>query len=104
MSRPAFDIEKLRAKHRVVSSIDYQPGGLDRGYTRKWLRVDIGSGDIAIRDTTDEMIGLFINDPPCGPRGNSLVVGRGGDPPPARAATDEPQPRGLPVSGRMAGR
>ncbi len=60
MTRPAFDIEALREKHRVVSSIDYQPGGIDRGYTRKWLRVDIGTGDIAIRDVTDQMIDLFI--------------------------------------------
>jgi aldehyde:ferredoxin oxidoreductase len=56
-----FDsVAALRAKHSVISEIDYEPKPLNGGYTREWLRVDICSGDIEIRPVTDEMIDLFV--------------------------------------------
>jgi len=56
----SYDVEQLRAKHKVISSLDYEPQPLDKGYTRKYLRVDIGTGDIQIHDVTEEMIDIFI--------------------------------------------
>ncbi len=53
-------VAALKAKHCVVSSLEYQPVGLDKGYTMKYLRVDIGTGDIEIREVTQEMVDLFI--------------------------------------------
>ncbi|MBW2277416.1 MAG: hypothetical protein JRF63_07985 [Deltaproteobacteria bacterium] len=60
MGHPTFDVEALRAKHRVIATLDYEPFALAKGYTRKWLRVDIASGEIEIRDVDQEMIDVFI--------------------------------------------
>jgi aldehyde:ferredoxin oxidoreductase len=54
------EVSAMQAKHKVVNSIEYEPGKIDKGYTMKYLRVDIGTGDIAIRDITQEMIDIFI--------------------------------------------
>ena len=59
MDRPA-GIAELRARHRTVASLDYEPARLDKGYTRKWLRIDIGTGDIRIGDISQEMIDVFV--------------------------------------------
>lgn len=60
MGHPSFDVEALRARHRVIATASYEPERLDKGYTRKWLRVDIASGELQLRDITQEMIDLFI--------------------------------------------
>jgi len=60
MGHPNYDVSALKAKHEVIASIDYEPTALDKGYTRKWLRVDVASGDIQIRDVDQEMIDIFI--------------------------------------------
>jgi aldehyde:ferredoxin oxidoreductase len=54
------DVNAMRAKHRIVGSLEYEPANLDKGYTMKYLRVDIGTGDIDIRDVTEEMVDIFI--------------------------------------------
>ena len=54
------DVKALKAKHRVISSLEYEPTKLDRGYTRKYLRDDVASGGIEIRPISHEMIDLFI--------------------------------------------
>ncbi len=57
----AFEgVAGMKAKHRTISKIDYEPAALDRGYTRKILRVDIGSGNVEILPVTQEMVDLFI--------------------------------------------
>ncbi len=53
-------VAELKAKHRIVSSLEYEPVGLEKGYTRNYLRADIDSGDISIHPVTQEMIDLFI--------------------------------------------
>lgn len=54
------EVAALLEKHTVISSISYEPSPLERGYTMRYLRVDVGSGDIAIRPVTQEMVDLFI--------------------------------------------
>ena len=56
----SHDVTALKAKHRVISSLSYEPTKLDKGYTMKYLRVDVGTGDIEIRPVTQEMVDLFI--------------------------------------------
>jgi aldehyde:ferredoxin oxidoreductase len=60
MGHPKYDVQALRAKHEVIASLDYAPLPLDKGYTRKWLRVNIASGGIEIRDIDQQMIDIFI--------------------------------------------
>lgn len=54
------DVALLKAKHIVKNTLSYEVAALDKGYTRKYLRVDLSSGDISIRDVTQEMIDIFI--------------------------------------------
>jgi aldehyde:ferredoxin oxidoreductase len=56
----SFDVSALKSKHQVVASLDYEPRELEHGYTRQYLRVDVGAGEIEIRPVTDEMVDLFI--------------------------------------------
>ncbi|MCP4675630.1 MAG: hypothetical protein GY854_09030 [Deltaproteobacteria bacterium] len=50
----------MKAKHKIISSLEYEPAGLDKGYTRKYLRVDMGTGDITVHPVSQEMIDIFI--------------------------------------------
>jgi aldehyde:ferredoxin oxidoreductase len=59
MIKPAFDAAALRAKHELIATLEYEPEPLAKGYSRKWLRADIGSGEIQIRDVAEEMIDIF---------------------------------------------
>ncbi len=52
-------VAALKAEHKVISKLDYEPAGIDKGYTMKYLRVDVGTGDIQIKDVTDEMVDIF---------------------------------------------
>jgi len=54
-----FDLDSMKSKHKVVSSLKYTPQELDKGYTMKYLRVDMGTGDIQIKDITKEMLDKF---------------------------------------------
>lgn len=53
------NLDAMRAKHRVVASLKHAPQPLERGYTMKYLRVDIGKGEIEVRDVTKEMVDIF---------------------------------------------
>jgi aldehyde:ferredoxin oxidoreductase len=55
-----YDVTGMKKKHRIISTLDYEPAKLDKGYTRKFLRVDVGTGDIQINPITQEMIDIFI--------------------------------------------
>lgn len=60
MNLPAdIDLDAMRSRHKVIASLKHDPKELDKGYTRKYLRVDIGKGDISIRDIDQEMIDVF---------------------------------------------
>lgn len=59
MNKPR-DVAALKAKHVIKNTFSYEKTALDKGYTRKFLRVDMGTGDISIRDVTQEMIDIFI--------------------------------------------
>ncbi len=54
------NIAELKAKHTVISTLEYEPAKLEKGYNRKYLRVDIGTGEIQIHPVTQEMIDIFI--------------------------------------------
>ena len=56
----SHDVSALKASHRVISSLEYEPAKLDKGYTMKYLRVNVGTGEIEIRPVTQEMVDLFI--------------------------------------------
>ncbi len=61
MNLPAdFDVASMKSKHEVIATLKHTPGAIDKGYTMKYLRVDIGAGDIQVRDVTEEMVDLFI--------------------------------------------
>jgi aldehyde:ferredoxin oxidoreductase len=50
----------MKAEHRVVSVMGYEPEKPDKGYTRKFLRVNIDTGDIEIHDVDPKMVDLFV--------------------------------------------
>ena len=61
MNLPAgFDANAMKSKHTVIKALKHTPGAVDKGYTMKYLRVDIGTGDIQIKDISQEMVDLFI--------------------------------------------
>jgi aldehyde:ferredoxin oxidoreductase len=53
-------LEKLRAGHKVVAEFTYTPADIHRGYTRKTLYVNVGTGEIKEKDVTQEMIDKFV--------------------------------------------
>jgi aldehyde:ferredoxin oxidoreductase len=55
-----FDVEALRAKHRVLGRFPYRPVDPDRGYTGRCLRVDVGSGAISEIPIPQEMRDIFV--------------------------------------------
>jgi aldehyde:ferredoxin oxidoreductase len=58
--KPYGNIDSLKAKHRIVSTISYEPVKPTRGYTRKILRVDVGTEKIEIHDVDQQMVDLFV--------------------------------------------
>lgn len=56
----AAEATALLQKHVEISSLGYEPSRVERGYTMKYLRVDVGSGDISIHPVTQEMVDLFV--------------------------------------------
>ena len=50
----------MKSEHRTVSAMDYEPAKPNKGYTRKFLRVDVSTGDIEIHNVNQEMVDLFV--------------------------------------------
>jgi aldehyde:ferredoxin oxidoreductase len=59
MSAPV-DVSALRARHRVLAVHRYRPAELERGYTGRCLRVDVGANRIGEIPVTQEMKDIFI--------------------------------------------
>lgn len=55
-----FDIKGLRARHKVLARYPYEPAPLERGYTGKYLRVDVGRCTISELPISEEMKNKFI--------------------------------------------
>ncbi len=58
--KPYGSIDSMKAEHRIAATMDYEPEKLDKGYTRKILRVNIATGKIEIRDVEQEMVDFFV--------------------------------------------
>ncbi len=54
------DVAQLRAAHTLVAEHGYTRLPVHRGYTRKTLHVDVGTGQIREKDVTQEMIDKFV--------------------------------------------
>ncbi len=52
-------IAKMKEAREVISSFDFKVVPLDKGYANRWLRVDVGSGEITINPVDDEMKRLW---------------------------------------------
>jgi aldehyde:ferredoxin oxidoreductase len=56
---PPTELAQMKAAHRVLASLDYPPGQLDRGYADRTLHVDLGVPRIDIRPVTSYMKDVF---------------------------------------------
>lgn len=54
------DLEVLRTRHKVLARLPYEPAQVERGYTGKYLRVDVGRGAISELPVTQEMKDKFV--------------------------------------------
>ncbi len=52
-------IDKLRNSHEVIARMDFEVTPLERGYANRWLRVDIGSGEISVHPVDEKMKELW---------------------------------------------
>jgi len=52
-------IEKMRKSHEVIARLDFEVTPLERGYANRWLRVDIGTGEISIHPVDEKMKELW---------------------------------------------
>lgn len=53
-------IAEMRAAHKTVAEYTYTPAAIHRGYTRRTLYVNIGTGEIKEKDVTQDVIDKFI--------------------------------------------
>ena len=60
MSVSPQKLRKWRDAHEVVSSFDYKPGKIERGYNGRYLYVNVGTGEIKEEPVTKQMKDLFI--------------------------------------------
>ena len=52
-------LEQMKAAHRVLATLDYPPGEVERGYAGRTLHVDLGENRIEIRPVTQYMKDIF---------------------------------------------
>lgn len=53
-------LRSWREAHKVVSTFEYAPCKLDRGYAGRYLHIDVGSGKVKEEPVTQQMKDLFI--------------------------------------------
>jgi NADH:ubiquinone oxidoreductase subunit F (NADH-binding)/NADH:ubiquinone oxidoreductase subunit E/NAD-dependent dihydropyrimidine dehydrogenase PreA subunit len=49
-------IEKMKKAHEILAELPFEVVELERGYARRWLRIDLGSNEIGIYPITQQMI------------------------------------------------
>ena len=54
------NLAELRSAHRTVAEFSYEPAAVHRGYARKTLYVNVGTGEMRVKDVTQELIDKFI--------------------------------------------
>jgi NADH:ubiquinone oxidoreductase subunit F (NADH-binding)/NADH:ubiquinone oxidoreductase subunit E/NAD-dependent dihydropyrimidine dehydrogenase PreA subunit len=52
-------ITKLKEARKVVASFDFDVVPLEKGYANRWLRVDVGTGEISVHPVDEEMKRLW---------------------------------------------
>jgi len=52
-------IDKMKNARETVANLDFKVLPLDRGYANRWLRVDVGTGEISIHPVDEEMKRLW---------------------------------------------
>ncbi len=53
-------VAEMKAAHRVLAEFEFEPRELNQGYANRWLRIDIGSGEVSVHPVTQEMKDLWI--------------------------------------------
>jgi aldehyde:ferredoxin oxidoreductase len=54
-----MELAEMKAAHRVLALMEYEPRRLERGYANRTLHVDLGGNRIEIRPVTDFMKEIF---------------------------------------------
>lgn len=54
-----MELEQMKAAHRVLATLDYPPGRVERGYANRTLHVDLTENRIEIRPVTQYMKDFF---------------------------------------------
>jgi NADH:ubiquinone oxidoreductase subunit F (NADH-binding)/NADH:ubiquinone oxidoreductase subunit E len=52
-------LEKMKAAHEILAEFPFEVIQLDRGYAKRWLRVDLDRNEIGIHPVTEQMIDLW---------------------------------------------
>ena len=52
-------IEKMKAAHEVLAEFPFEVIQLEKGYARRWLRVNLDKNEISIHPVTEQMIDLW---------------------------------------------
>ena len=53
------NLRKMREAHKILAEYRYKPARIERGYTGRWLHVDVGKGKFKANKTTEQMKDLF---------------------------------------------
>ena len=52
-------IAKLKEAREIIASFDFEVVPLEKGYANRWLRVDVGTGEISVNPVDEEMKRLW---------------------------------------------
>jgi len=52
-------IEKMKAAHEVLAEFPFEVIQLDKGYAKRWLKVDLSTNEISIHPVTQQVIDLW---------------------------------------------
>ncbi len=52
-------IEKMKAAHEILAEFPFEVIQLEKGYAKRWLRVDLDRNEIGIHPVTEQMIDLW---------------------------------------------
>lgn len=53
-------VAEMKAAHRILAEVEFEPKELNRGYADRWLRVDIGSLEVTTHPVTQQMKDLWV--------------------------------------------
>jgi NADH:ubiquinone oxidoreductase subunit E len=56
---PSHTIDKLKKAHRVLYEYPFEVVQLEKGYARRWLRIDLNKPEAVIKPVTQQMIDLW---------------------------------------------